>query len=252
MIFGGLEIVAGGYLIHRHYRKKNEQGRLQQEVEQRRYHTFPGVECSSKHSGWNTKAQHRPHPHLYPSQQSYQQVNASPTKYTLCAPAPAETLHAESVATQPARPPQPTHSSSFTIPRRPVPDRKPQVIIPTTSLQRADSFATLSRMPIADGRRPHDAEEDTCPIAPQRHSTGLGLSPYPQHAVYGNVGFSVSTPAFGATATSPPLTYSEVGGNDLVTDGNWDVYGRSERVSYAPTVSTQLGEQEPPPPYTPR
>jgi positive regulator of sigma E activity len=33
MIFGGLEFVAGGYLIHRHYKHKNQKKKQEHEVE---------------------------------------------------------------------------------------------------------------------------------------------------------------------------------------------------------------------------
>jgi hypothetical protein len=101
-------------------------------------------------------------------------------------------------------------------------------------------------MPIANGSRPHDVPEQTSPAA--------GLSPIPQHGVYGNAGFSVSTPAFGATPTSPGLTYELAAGQTV--DDNWETYGHGhgdggEGLHYAPTVSTELGERDPPPPYMP-
>jgi hypothetical protein len=129
---------------------------------------------------------------------------------------------------------------------------KPQIII-QPSLQRTDSFATLSRMPIADGYRPYDTPETT-PALPPRQVTA-GLQPALQHGVYGNAGFSVSTPALGATPTSPSLTYtmgSEANGTQTVDD-NWETYQHPNNSPphYAPTVSTELGEREAPPPYTP-
>ncbi|KAH7383935.1 hypothetical protein BKA66DRAFT_463125 [Pyrenochaeta sp. MPI-SDFR-AT-0127] len=254
MIFGGLEIVAGGYLIHRHYRKKNnEKERLEDEAQQRRHNTFPGAN-RPKPNGWNTQAQHRPqhHPHC-----QQQQPIIPQQKYACYAPAvaaqPQHQYQAQApMHTQP-RPQQPPHTQSFKIPRRPVPQRKPEIII-QPSLQRTDSFATLSRMPIANGSRPQDVPEQHSPVMPpRRHATG-GLQPAPQHNVYGNAGFSVSSPAFGATPTSPPLTYTMATGLEprQTIDDNWETYGDGNRTShYAPTVSTQLGEQDPPPPYTP-
>jgi hypothetical protein len=244
MIFGGLEIVAGGYLIHRHYRKKGKKEQLEEEAQQRRHHTFPGAN-NAKPNGWNTQAHHRP--------QHHQQLAIPQQKYACYAPAP--------LVAQP-RPPQyqpppgpqnqcqprphaPTHTQSFNIPRRPVPERKPQIII-QPSLQRADSFATISRMPIANGSRPQEQ-----PSLVSSHNGGL--SPIPQHGVYGNAGFSVSTPAFGATPTSPGLMYEMA--TSQTVDDNWETYGHGHggggAPQYAPTVSTELGERDPPPAYMP-
>ncbi|KAF3041333.1 hypothetical protein E8E12_006600 [Didymella heteroderae] len=138
---------------------------------------------------------------------------------------------------------------SFTIPRRPVPQRKPEIII-QPSLQRADSMATLSRMPIANGYRPSNPAESTPAPRPQAN----GLSPVHQ-SPYGNAAFSVSSPAFGATATSPPISYfmgPQGGGHSI--DEDWEPYehGAQRYSAYAPTeASTQLGERDPPPPYAP-
>jgi hypothetical protein len=104
-------------------------------------------------------------------------------------------------------------------------------------------------MPIANGSQPQDVPEQTSPAA--------GLSPIPQHGIYRHAGFSVSTPAFGATPTSPGLTYEVAtgheGGASHTVDDNWETYGHGhtgEPPHYAPTVSTELGERDPPPPYT--
>ncbi|KAF1848959.1 uncharacterized protein K460DRAFT_353881 [Cucurbitaria berberidis CBS 394.84] len=248
MIFGGLEIVAGGYLLHRHYRKKNEveQQRLEHETQQRRHQTFPGA----KANGWNTQAQHRPQHHQQPMMPQHKYAYSAPPVAAI--PQPQYAYQAEPQH-QP-RPQPPTHTQSFNIPRRPVPQPqpKPQIII-QPSLQRTDSFATLSRMPIANGSRPQDIPEEQTPAYPPRRHTN-GLQPAPQHSVYGNAGFSVSTPAFGPTPTSPSLTYAMATGPEggHTVDDNWQTYGHGDgRPHYAPTVSTQLGERDPPPPYTP-
>jgi hypothetical protein len=113
-------------------------------------------------------------------------------------------------------------------------------------------------MPIANGYRPqYLPEEDAHVLPPRRHATG-GLQPATTHGIYGNAGYSVSTPALGATPTSPALTYT-MGTNQQAyaghsTDDNWETYDHPghERLSYAPTeASTQLGDRDPPPPYTP-
>ncbi|KAI4666371.1 uncharacterized protein J4E79_002409 [Alternaria viburni] len=257
MIFGGLEIVAGGYLIHRHYRKKNGKEQLEEEAQQRRHHTFPGAN-PAKQNGWNTQAHHRPQHH---PQAQQQQPVVPQQKYACYAPVAAQPrpqIYQPQFQPQPqvqhqaqpqSRPHAPPHTQSFNIPRRPVPQRKPQIII-EPSLQRTDSFATISRMPIANGSRPHDV--------PEQASPAIGLSPIPQHGVYGNAGFSVSTPAFGATPTSPGLVYEMAtgreGGVGQTVDDNWETYGGHAHAGaphYAPTVSTELGERDPPPPYMP-
>jgi hypothetical protein len=68
----------------------------------------------------------------------------------------------------------------------------------------------------------------------------------------------VSTPAFGATPTSPGLTYTMGTGQQTLVgqsvDDNWETYEHpiNGRPHYAPTeASTQLGERDPPPPYAP-
>lgn len=80
---------------------------------------------------------------------------------------------------------------------------------------------------------------------------GLGVG----GGVYGNQGYSMSTPAFGATATSPGLTYEMATAEQVE---GWERYGRygeereEARPHYAPTVSTELGERDvAPPPYVP-
>jgi hypothetical protein len=257
MIFGGLEIVAGGYLVHRHYRKKNNKEQLEEDAQKRRHNTFPGTNCA-KQNGWDTQARHRP------QHRQQQQPTIPQQKYACYAPVAAQPrpqiyqpqchpqaqvhYHAQPQPQSPSRPHAPPHTQSFNIPRRPVPQRKPQIII-EPSLQRTDSFATISRMPIANGSRPHDIPEQTSPAT--------GLSPTPQHGIYGNAGFSVSTPAFGATPTSPGLVYEMATGHESgagqSVDDNWETYGHAHGggLHYAPTVSTELGERDPPPPYTP-
>lgn len=251
MIFGGLEVIAGGYLIHRHYKHKNEKKRQEDEAEARRHNTFPGAR----------PAGHSHHHHSGPQQRppQCQQPVLPPQKYA-CYGTPVtrphnqhQYHHHQQIPAQP-RPQPPRHAQTFNIPRRPVPERKPEIII-QPSLQRTDSFATLSRMPIANGSRPQDVGEETSPVHPTRlHTTGL--QPAPAHGIYGNVGYSVSTPAFGATPTSPGLTYTMATGPQAqamqTVDDNWETYGHpGNRYSYAPTVSTQLGERDPPPPYAP-
>jgi hypothetical protein len=255
VIFGGLEIVAGGYLVHRHYKHKNAKKRQADEVEARRHNTFPGTrpQCYYQQT------------HYVPPQQQQQQPVIQPQKYACYAPGPSSPQQHQPNYPQPyqaqpyeqPRPTPPQHTQSFSIPRRPLPDQKPQIII-EPSLHRTDSFATLSRMPIANGYRPQGLPEDPSPVLPPRHQATAGLQPATTHGVYGNAGFSVSTPAFGATPTSPGLTYTMGTGQQMFgahsVDDNWETYQRPSngQPHYAPTVaSTQLGERDPPPPYAP-
>lgn len=247
MIFGGLEIVAGGYLLHRHHKHKNEKKRQADEAEARRHNTFPGA-----HSARPQQQYHQQQP------VRYHQPVAPPQKYACYAAATPrphyQSQHSYDAHSYQPRPKPPQHAQTFNIPRRPLPERKPDIII-QPSLQRADSFATISRMPIANGYRPQNVSEETSPTHPPRQQTN-GLQPTAPHGIYGNSGFSVSTPAFGATPTSPGLTYTMATGSQAnamqTVDDNMETYGQpGNRFSYAPTVSTQLGERDPPPPYTP-
>jgi hypothetical protein len=243
MIFGGLEIVAGGYFAHKYHKNKIEKRRLEEDARQRRNHTFP----SNNSSGYPLQP-HFQHQEQRP--QYHPQQTAPPQKYACHAPTPPRPQYqAQPGGHHQHLRPKPNHTQSFTIPRRPVPQRTPEIII-QPSLQRADSMATLSRMPIANGYRPSNQAE---PAPPSRYQAN-GLSPT-QQSPYGNAAFSVSSPALGATPTSPPTRYvmAPQGGSHTIDD-NWETYGHEEdRYSaYAPTeASTQLGERGPPPPYAP-
>ncbi|KAJ8116206.1 hypothetical protein OPT61_g2318 [Boeremia exigua] len=240
MIFGGLEIVAGGYLAHRYYKNKNEKRRQEEDDQQRRSHTFPSSYPLQPH--FQHQEQHLQH-------QRPQQATV-PQKYACHAPIPPRPQCQTQTQPQQLRP-KPSHAQSFNIPRRPLPQHKPEIIQP--SLQRADSMATLSRMPIANGYR---HTNDTEPPRPPRRQTN-GLSPI-QQSPYGNAAFSVSSPAFGASLTSPPVNYvvghQESMGGHYMVDDNLETYehGAQRYSAYAPTeASTQLGERDPPPPYAP-
>lgn len=242
MIFGGLEIVAGGYFAHKYYKNKNEKKRLEEEAQTRRNNTFPS----------NRPSTYQPH---FQHQEQYSHIQhpqhaAAPQKYACRAPT-APRPHCQGQSRPQQLRPKPSHAQTFNIPRRPVPQRKPEIII-QPSLQRADSMATLSRMPVADGYRPSNTTEQ----APSPRRQGSGVSPI-QQSPYGNIAFSASSPAFGATPTSSPISYVMVpdgaGGHHTVDD-NWETYGHGgyRYSAYAPTeASTQLGERDPPPPYAP-
>ncbi|KAF3007666.1 hypothetical protein E8E13_009011 [Curvularia kusanoi] len=242
MIFGGLEIVAGGYFAHKYYKNKNDKKRQEDEAQYRRNHTFPSNAPSSCY----------PHPQFQHQEQlpHYQrpQYVAAPQKHACYAP--TQSLSQGQRPQQQLRP-QTNHAQSFNIPRRPVPERKPEIII-QPGLQRADSMATLSRMPIANGYRPSD---QTGPMTSHQGQTE-SLLPV-QQSPYGNSAFSASSPAFGATPTSPPIRYvmaPERRETYHTAENSWEAFeGGNHRVSaYAPTeASTQLGEHDPPPPYLP-
>ncbi|KAF1358560.1 hypothetical protein EJ07DRAFT_166804 [Lizonia empirigonia] len=243
MIFGGLEIVAGGYFAHKYYKNKHEKKRLEEEAQTRRNNTFPSNRSSS----------YPLQPHFPPQEQDVQhrhpQHIAAPQKYACHAPT-APRPQCQSQPRHQLRP-KPSHAQSFNIPRRPVPQQKPEIIV-QPSLQRADSMATLSRMPIANGYRPSNLAGSNPP--PRRQASGL--SPI-QQSPYGNAAFSVSSPAFGATPISPPNRYvmaPESAGGIHTVDDNWETYehGAHRYSAYALTeASTQLGERDPPPPYMP-
>lgn len=233
VILGGLEIVVGGYLVHRHYKNKNEKKRLEEEAQQRRHNTFPGAKPDS----YGSYAPPPPTPHQQP---------IIPQQKFAC--------YAPQQHPQPQFQPQPVqHTQSFNIPRRPVPQRQPpraqqppQILI--QPLQRSDSFATISRMPIANGYRPSNEEADPPGLPPRRHVSNL--SPIPQNSPYSNAGFSVSTPAIAPSHNSPTQYGSPHMGRNTVDD-NWETYGHSRLPHYTPSESTALGEHDPPPPYRP-
>lgn len=245
MIFGGLEIVAGGYFAHKYYKNKNEKRRLEEEASHRRNNTFPSNRPAS-----NRAPTYPLQPHFQHQEQRPQQ---SPQKYACHAPMPY--CEGQAQGRQQLRP-KPSHTQSFAIPRRPLPQplpqRKPDIVI-QPSLQRADSMATLSRMPIANGYRPSNQAEMN-PSQPTSTLEPIHQSPY------GNAGFAASSPAFGGSNMSPVAVHE--GGHSV--DDNWETYGHGAQghstyaheahrySAYAPTeASTQLGERDPPPPYAP-
>lgn len=244
MIFGGLEIVAGGYFAHKYYKNRNEKRRLEEEAQSRRNNTFPSNRPSRYPLQPQFPPQEQHHQHHYP------QHVAPPQKYACHAPiTPRPQCQAQP---QPQLRPKPSQAQSFNIPRRPLPQRKPEIIV-QPSLQRADSMATLSRMPVANGYRPSNLAESN--LSSRQHANGL--SPIAQ-SPYGNIAFSVSSPALGTMPTSTPIS-SAMEPNDAVrgrhtVDDNWETYehGAHRYSAYAPTeASTQLGERDPPPPYVP-
>lgn len=258
VLLGGLEFVVGGYFVHRHYKHKNEQKRLEVETNQRRINTFPGAKPQAPYQ----QHAHQHHPVATPEQAPRQ-------KYTYNSPPipprpQAQPQQQPYYDPQSHSPPPISHTQSFNIPRRPVPPKRPQpqqshqnlpqLIQP---LQRADSMATISRMPIANGYRPGGMNGNSPQMASQLQ-VGT-LSPIPQ-SPYSTSGFSVSSPALNAN-TSPTTPHTPIYGTGpygrhQTVDDNWETYaspnGRSE---YAPSVSTALGEHydpdEPPPPYRP-
>lgn len=248
VILGGLEIVAGGYLVHRYHKKQKKKKRLVEETQQRRDNAFSAAKLQPCH----TPQLSQPTP---TTEQKYGYVaNASPSR-----PAPPfPPLHRPYTEPPPHRPhhaPQVFQSQQFMIPRRPVPTPYnaplPNIIQP---LQRADSCATISRMPVANGYRPTQGANDH-QLPP--HRANLQLLPVSHSHVnspYGNHGFAVSSPALGNQPTTPTSNPGMHGGRYTVDD-NWETYNQAPgRPTYAPSVSTALGEHrddDPPPPYHP-
>ncbi|KAF1951531.1 hypothetical protein CC80DRAFT_453776 [Byssothecium circinans] len=245
VILGGLEFVVGGYLVHKHYKNKNEKKRLEEETQQRRHQTFPGAKPQSCPRPSPHHHQHRPPPNIPQQKYTYHAPQAQPPRHPYYQP---QFQHD-------ARP-HPIHTQSFNIPRRPVPPPRhrpspPQIIQP---LQRADSCATISRMPIANGYRPSGMNH-SAPAMPPRPLAPT-LSPIPQ-SPYSNGAFSVSTPALALspiTPTTPLYGTGQHGGRQTIDD-NWETYTAQGGRHYAPSESTALGEaydpDEPPPPYRP-
>jgi hypothetical protein len=251
VVFGGLEIVAGGYLIHRYQKNKSEKKRLEAEAQQRRHNTFPSAKPQSYY------------PYDHQQQQQQQPVPLPQQKYACHAPQPQSQPHPQPLPQPqyyaPPRPQPMTHTQSFDIPRKPVPhpyqQQPPPIII--QPLQRADSFATLSRMPIANGYRPSDVAQQPPTLPPRQNASNL--APVFQ-SPYSHAGFSVSTPALGPAPLTPitPIHASPDFGRQTVDD-NWETYAPQQgqqlgHVHHAPSESTALGEDnadDPPPPYVP-
>lgn len=250
VLLGGLEIVAGGYIYHRYHRKKKDKKRLVEEAQQRRNNTFPGAkpQCYTSYKYAATP------------EQKYGYI-AHPSNNRPQPPFPPHRHYTDPSPHRPQYAPTPSQPHPFTIPRRPVPkphytqqqyDAPPPIII--QPLQRADSMATISRMPIANGYRPSDIPENPS-IPPRRQN--MQLSPIPQSPMtspYGNANFSVSSPALGNIPTTP--TYgSDLHGGRQTVDDNWETYNHAPaHIHYAPSASTALGEDrddDPPPPYRP-
>ncbi|KAF2871396.1 hypothetical protein BDV95DRAFT_39983 [Massariosphaeria phaeospora] len=241
VIFGGLEFVVGGYFIHRHYKNKNrlEKDRLEDEAQERRCNTFPGAK---------------------PQSSSAQQPSVPQYKYEYRVQQPQPPTHPH---TRPQPHPYasqaPPRAQSFMIPRRPVPPRKLELQHEIQPLQRSDSMATLSRMPIANGYRPTDSPGHNPPLPPRRQQSSLLSLPQdePANYPYSNAGFSVSTPALAAPSSFSPITPTSDGppGRGTVDD-NWETYATQPQPQYGGPAASgparhEDSEDDPPPPYLP-
>ncbi|KAF2186279.1 hypothetical protein K469DRAFT_706948 [Zopfia rhizophila CBS 207.26] len=223
VLFGGLEVVVGGYFIHRYQKNKNEKRRLVEEAHQHRNNTFPGA---------------RPHTSYPAYHQPVQQQ-----KYSCYAPQspPQQRPHTAQPQTQP--PPCPTQA-------QPYPHIQP--------LRRHDSFSSLSQIPVANGSQPQDLP----PLPPRPNQTNISPTQYlrpPQNQVvpqgyapvsypYYNAGFSASYPSFEPTLTAPTTYTSNQQAGRHTVNGNWETYGPQ-----SPHGRPQPGERDddPPPPYRP-
>lgn len=223
--------------MHRYHKNKNEKKRLVEDAQRRRHNTFPGAK-----------------PQSYPQQQQ-QPMLAPPQKYAYYThqPQPQPQFQPRPHSAQPYLQPQPQpqfQSQSYTIPRRPLPGPTPQFQQQIQPLQRADSMATLSRMPIANGSR----YRDTSPSLPPRPELLHTQSIPQQHTnhPYHNTGFSASVPSFAVAPIGSPI--SQLGRGNTVDD-NWETYGQpSPHVHFTPPRPSQAGDDgddDPPPPYRP-
>jgi len=227
VILGGLEFVAGGYLLHRYNKRQNQKKKLEEEAQNRRHNTFPGAKPQS-------------YGYAYPPQQPIPVPQHKPYY-----PPPQQPTQVPQYKYAHMQAPQSPQPQQFLIPRRPLPHQQPPQII--QPLQRADSFATISRMPVANGYRPSRIEDDS---AQSPRPNASQLSPVPHSSMnypYGNTHFSVSTPALNRIPSSPINQFGR-----QTIDDNWETYATQPHSGrYAPSVSTALGEHDPPPPYRP-
>ena len=238
VILGGLEFVVGGFILHKYHKNKNEKKRLIDDAQQRRNNTFPGAK-----------------PPVYFEQQQPMMEQQKYACYTLdpqqqqIQPRPHTAQpHPQYQQQQQQQPiPQP-----YTIPRRPVPPQQPHWQQQIQPLQRADSMATLSRLPVANGSR---YRNENPPLPPRPQLLHTQTVPQQQHLnhPYSHTGFSVSAPSFEPSSISPVIYPTHGLGRGNTVDDNWETYEpHVENGYYAPSVSTQLGEvDDPPPPYRP-
>ena len=171
-------------------------------------------------------------------------------KYACYAPQPHPQLQPRPHTAQPHPHPQ---TEAFTVPRRPVPQPQPHFQQQIQPLQRADSFATLSNMPVANGSRYQD---DNPPLPPRRQPPNLQPMPQQQpiNYPYYNTGFSTSYPSFEPSSTTPVAHPTNQRSGTHTVDDNWETHGtQSAHVHFAVSASPQPGEREddPPPPYRP-
>ncbi|KAF2264955.1 hypothetical protein CC78DRAFT_579908 [Lojkania enalia] len=226
VLLGGLEIVVGGYLVHRHYKNKNEKRRLQEEALQFRSSTFPSA-TSLPYPQQQGQIPHQKHAYYaLPPQPQFQ-----------CQSRPHNIQHVPQ--TQPCL--QQTQSQPYFEPQ-------------THPLRRQQSFSSLSSIPVANGSQP----QDVLPPLPPRPEPS-SLSPMQQYAPvnypYYNTGFSVSDPGFEPISDSP-IEETHLREGVYMTDDRWEAYGPSSPNDHFELPgSSQRGEREegddPPPPYRP-
>ncbi|ORX93763.1 hypothetical protein BCR34DRAFT_594598 [Clohesyomyces aquaticus] len=242
VILGGLEIVIGGYLVHRYQKNKHEKRKLEEDVNQRRHHTFPGPKPQSQ-----PYASYPPHP------QAQQQI--APQKYAYYAPHQQSQPRPYPVQPAPQTQHQPYPPQPQQYPQaRPQfhPQAQPQFQSQMQPLRRQDSFATLSNMPIANGSPPEDSTP-SLPPRQQPQNPQAYLAP-PANSPYYNTGFSASYPSFEPSSTGPMTQPRPQQAGTHTVDDNWETYGpQSPHVHFAVPSSPRPAEREddPPPPYRP-
>lgn len=261
MLFGGLEFVVGGVVLHQYNKKKNEKKRCDEEwnQRQRRQNSYPGVQPQ------NTQYQHQTQP-----QQQYQQQQhlAIPQqKYACYAPQPQYFSPSSPVQPRPhtaqtfplAHPPQPQmqmpmqSQSQIQFQHQPVPWIQQPVIQP---VQRVDTFGTISNMPVANGIG-HPSRDNFPYLPPRPQPPNMYLQPISPHSPispispigspYGNVGFSRSTPNFTHSPTELRYDNNSSFGRNTVDDV--DAY--EPEPPRAQNIRPEEDENDPPPPYRP-
>lgn len=265
-------------MLHQYNKKKNEKKRCEEEWNQRRQNTYPGVR-PQQHSQQHLPLP--PHPQYIHDQQSQQHLAIPQQKYACYAPQPqlqpqpfspvspsSPVLirpHTAQTFPQPYPPqfsPQPQFQQPQPVPWIQHPEPQP--------LQRIDTFTSISNMPVANGLgspHPHLPPRPTFQTHPQSQphlqngpyylqpiSPHSPISPMiaPVNSPYGNPGFSRSTPNFTHPAPTE-LRYDNNSSFGRNTVDDVDAYETNAPPSSlrVQDVRPEEDENDPPPPYRP-